>query len=60
MERNGKGYDDKNNVIYDLKNGTGRIKDYNNNGKLIFEEHYLNGELNGKLKRCDYLGKIRI
>ena len=32
----GKGYDDKNNVIYELKNGTGYIKIYNYYRDLIF------------------------
>ena len=36
----GKGYDDKNNVIYELKNGIGYIKIYNYYRDLIFEGEY--------------------
>ena len=31
-------------MIYELINGTGEVKDYNYNGELIFEGHYLNGK----------------
>ena len=56
---NGKGYDDKNNIIYELKNGTGHIKEYDYFGKFIFEGEYLNGERNGKGKEYDYYdGKL--
>ena len=34
----------------ELKNGTGKIKEYNQGGKLIFEGEYLNGKRNGKGK----------
>ena len=34
---NGKGYDEDGNVIYELNNGNGNVKEYNGNGKLIFE-----------------------
>ena len=37
---NGKGYDDSNNVIYELKNGIGKVKDFYN-GKLLFECEYI-------------------
>ena len=37
---NGKGYDDSNNVIYELKNGIGKIKKFYN-GKLLFEGEYI-------------------
>ena len=40
---NGKGYDGLNNVVYELKNGNGRVKEYED-GELIFEGEYLNGE----------------
>ena len=33
---NGKGYDEYGNIIYELKNGTGKVKEYED-GKLIFE-----------------------
>ena len=34
---NGKGYDKNGNIKYELKNGTGKIKEYDNDGKLLFE-----------------------
>ena len=37
-------------IIYVLKNGNGNIKEYNDDGKLLFEGEYLNGERNGKWK----------
>ena len=43
----GKGYDEKGNVIYELKNGTGKIKIYSDEGDLYFEGEYLNGKKNG-------------
>ena len=47
----GKGYDHKNNIVYEFKNGTGFIKEYDNFGDLKFEGNFLNGELNGKVKK---------
>ena len=41
---NGKGYDIDNNIIYELKNGNGSIKDD------YFKGEYINGEKNGKGK----------
>ena len=41
---NGKGYDEDGNIIYELKNGTGKVKEYDYNGKLEFEGEYLNNE----------------
>ena len=50
MEWNGKGYDINNNIIYEIKNGKGYVKEYDNNGKLQFEGEYLYGKRNGKGK----------
>jgi len=45
---NGKGYDANNNIIYELKNGNGKVIEYNNyNGDLLFEGEYLNGKKQG-------------
>ena len=53
-EWNGKGYDSKNNLIYELKNGKCFRKLYSSDGNLTFEGEYLNGEKNGKFKEyCD-------
>ena len=34
---NGKGYDESSNIIYELKNGTGKVKEFNYDGTLEFE-----------------------
>ena len=47
---NGKGYDLDNNIVYELKEGKGYVKEYNEYGLLSFEGEYLNGEKNGKAK----------
>ena len=40
---NGKGYDENGNIIYELINGNGKVKEYDMYGKLIYEGNYLNG-----------------
>ena len=35
---NGKGYDSNGNILYELINGNGKVKEYYDSGKLIFEE----------------------
>ena len=52
---NGKGYDG-NYITYVLKNGNGKVKEYDENNALIFEGEYLNGEKNGKGKEYNYKG----
>ena len=47
---NGKGYDSNGNILYELINGNGKVKEYYDSGKLIFEGEYLNGHRNGKGK----------
>ena len=49
---NGKGYDKDGNIIYELKNGTGKIKLYED-GRLFFEGEHINGIRNGKGKIYD-------
>ena len=51
---NGKGYDLDNNIVYSLKDGKGIVKEYNDNGSVLFEVEYLNGEINGKGKKYLY------
>ena len=41
---NGKGYDKNGNIIYELKNGCKKGKEYDDIGKLIFKGEYLNGK----------------
>ena len=46
---NGKGYDENGNIIYELINGNGKVKEYyDDNGELVYEGEYLNGKRNGK------------
>ena len=58
LKWNGKGYYN-NNIIYELKNGKGYVKGYNNDGKLKFEGEYLNGQRNGKGKEYWDDGSLR-
>ena len=53
---NGKGYDKDGNIIYELKNGNGKLKEYSYEGILIFEGEYLNGKKNGKGKEYNFEG----
>ena len=55
---NGKRYDEYGNIIYELKNGTGKVKEYDDFGKLEFEGEYLNGLRNGKGKEYDNYGNL--
>ena len=48
--RKGKGYNLKGDIVYEIKNGNGIIKDYYSNGKIKFEGIYLNGEIKGEGK----------
>ncbi len=41
---NGKGYDDNGNLLYELNNGNGKVKEYDSYGNLKFEGEYLNGK----------------
>ena len=54
----GKGYDDSNNIVYELKEGKGLVKEYDY-GNLRFEGVYLNGLRNGKGKEFDsFIGNL--
>ena len=56
---NGKGYDENGNIIYELKNGNGKVKEYHDFiDKLIFEGEYINGKRNGNGKEYDNNGNI--
>ena len=59
---NGKGYDDKNKIIYELHDGKGYIFEYDEIfEKIKFEGEYENGERNGKGKEYEkYNGKTLI
>ena len=55
---NGKGYDLNGNIIYQLNNGNGTIREYDNLGELIFEGEYKNGRRNGKGKEYNNYERI--
>ena len=55
---NGKGYDLFNNIVYEIKNGKGIIKEYYNNNILKFESEFLYGERNGKGKEYNSKGRL--
>ena len=55
----GKGYDKNGNIIYELINGNGKVKEYYFRCFLKFEGEYLNGKKNGKGKEYDSDGKLR-
>ena len=50
MVMDGNGYD-YNNIVYELKNGNGNVKEYDNIGELEFEGEYLYGKRNVKNSR---------
>ena len=58
---NGKGYDENGQIIYELKNGKGKVKEYDFYPfyfYLVFEGEYLNGKKNGKGKEYDSNGEL--
>ena len=50
----GKGYDENGNITYELNNGNGEIKEYDNKGNLIFEGEIKDGKY---LKGIEYYVK---
>ena len=55
---NGKSFNGCRNFIIELKNGTGKVKEYYHTGNLEFEREYLNGKRNGKGKEYWNDGKL--
>ena len=56
---NGIGYDTKDNKAYELKEGKGLVKEYDDDCNLIFEGEYLDGKiLNGKQYYISTNGKV--
>ena len=53
----GKGYDEDGNVTYELNKGTGKAKEYDKYGSLVFSGEYLNGFRNGKGKEYAGMGR---
>ena len=56
---NGKGYDENGNIIYEINNGNGKVKEYFSNGQIKFEGEYLNGLKNGKVKEYSENGLLK-
>jgi len=56
LKWNGKGYDGKNNIEYELNSGKGYVKEYDYYSKLVFEGEYVNGQKNGICKEYDFDG----
>ena len=54
LQWDGKGYDKSKKIVYELKNGKGLKKDYDDSGDLIFAGEYLNGKRNGKGEEYDW------
>ena len=54
LKWNGKGYDGKNNVVYELNDGKGYVKEYDMN-ILVFEGQYVNGQKMEKVKNTIFL-----
>ena len=52
-----KGYDEKGNIVYELKNGNGKVRNYCND-HLSFIGEYLNGKRNGKGKEYNSFGEL--
>ena len=50
---NGKGYDKNHNIIYEIINGNGNIREYSD-GELLYEGECLNGKRHGKGKEYNY------
>ena len=57
-KHNGEGFDENGKKIYKLKNGTGNIREYDDEGYLEYEGQYSNGKRNGKGKEYDNNGKF--
>ena len=53
----GKGFDENGNVLYELINGTRKVREYEG-GDLMFEGEYLNGKRNGKGKEYHHWGTL--
>ena len=55
----GKGFDKNGNIIYEIINGNGKVKEYFDDGERRFEGEYLNGKRNGKGKEySNYNGEL--
>ena len=58
-ERSGDRCDEDGNLVYQLINGNGNIKEFHYDGELKFEGDYLNGKRNLKGKEYHLSGNLR-
>ena len=56
---NGKIYDILNKTAFDIKKGSGFIKEYDFDGRLTFEGELMNGVRSGKGKEYHYNGNLK-
>ena len=54
---NGKVYDEHGNIIYELNNGDGKVKEYKF-GNFEFEGEYLKGKKHGYVKEYDFINNF--
>ena len=57
MKLEGIGYNIKKEKIYEIKNGNGKVKEFDKNGNLTFEGEYLNGRKMNGVEYDVYTGK---
>ena len=57
-KRKGKGYNKYKDIIYEINNENGYMKEFYDNGKLKFEGEHINGDRNGKGKEYYENGSI--
>ena len=59
LKWNGRGYNNFNNIAFEIRNGKGYVIEYNDYGMISFEGEYLNGERNGKGKEYNWVGNLK-
>ena len=59
VKYNGKGYDEKGCLIYEIINENGKVREYYHDGTLLFEGEYKNGRRNGKGKEYDNKSNLK-
>ena len=57
---NGKGYNIKRIIDFEIKEGNGKVKEYYYNCELKYEGEYIKGERNGKGKEYSDNGKLKL
>ena len=54
----GKGFNINGDIEYIIKKGSGKVKEYNEEGQLVLEGEYVKGEKNGKIKEYSAGGQL--